>query len=61
MKSGLRSTSKNIEAEAVIKLEDDVEQDAHYKQSSQIYKKSKTIMVKVMQIDVDDKGKELLR
>ena len=61
MKSGLRSTSKNIEAEAVIKLEDDVEQDAHYKQSSQIYKESKTIMVKVMQIDVDDKGKELLR
>jgi len=33
----------------------------NYKQSSQIYKKSKTIMVKVMQIDVDDKGKELLR
>ena len=39
----------------------DVEQEAHYKQSSQIYKKSKTIMVRVMQIDVDDEGKDLLR
>jgi len=61
VKSGLRSTSKNLKSEAVIKLEDDVEQDAHYKQSSQVYKKSKTIMVRVMQIDVDDEGKELLR
>ena len=61
VKSGLRSTRKGLEAEAVIKLEDDVEQEAHYKQSSQIYKKSKTIMVRVMQIDVDDEGKELLR
>ena len=50
-KEWIAITINNLEAEAVIKLEDDVEQDAHYKQSSQIYKKSKTIMVKVMQID----------
>jgi hypothetical protein len=61
VKSGLRSTRKGLKAEAVIKLEDNVEQEAHYKQSSQIYKKSKTIMVRVMQIDVDDEGKEMLR
>jgi hypothetical protein len=60
-KEWIAITINNLEAEAVIKLEDDVEQDAHYKQSSQIYKKSKTIMVKVMQIGVDDEGKELLR
>ncbi len=62
VKSGLRSTKRQIEADdAVIKLEDDVERDAHYKQSSQVYKKSKTIMVRVMQVDVDDEGKEFLR
>ena len=61
VKSGLRSTSKNLDSEAVIKLEDDVERDAHYKQSSQVYKKAKTIMLRVMQIDIDDEGKEMLR
>ena len=62
VKSGLRSTKRNIEAEdAVIKMEDDVEREAHDKQLSHVYKKSKTIMVKVMQIDVDKEGKEALK
>ena len=43
------------------RVEDDVEQEAQFKHSSKVYKKSKTIMVKVIQIDVDNEGKEALK
>jgi hypothetical protein len=58
IRSGLRSTKRQIEQDKAIEMEDDVERAAHYKQSSQVYKKSNTIMMKVMQLDVDGEGKK---
>jgi len=44
----------------MIKMEDDVEREAHYTQSSQVYKKLNTIMTKVMKLDADKEGKKRL-
>jgi hypothetical protein len=39
-------------------MEDDIKREAHVKQGSQVYTKSKTIMTKVMQLDTDEDGKK---
>ncbi len=44
----------------MIKIEDNVEQEAHHKQGSQVYTKTKTIMTKVMQLEIDKDGKKRL-
>ncbi len=41
-------------------MEDDVKQKAHHEHDSQAYTKTKTIMTKVMQLDVDENGKKQL-
>ncbi len=44
----------------MVKIEDNVEREAHHKQGSQVYTKTKTIMTKVMQLDIDKDGKTQL-
>ena len=41
-------------------MENNVEQEAHHKHDSQAYAKTKTIMTKVMQLEVDENGKKRL-
>ena len=61
VQSGLRSTKRRTETgDPVVKMEDNVEQKAHHKHDSQSYTKTKRIMTKVIQLDVDKNGKKRL-
>ena len=44
-----------------IKMEGEDENESNLPPSIQVYKKSKTIMVKVIQLEIDNKGKENMR